>query len=463
MSARHWLTLALLTLSACAAPRYDDPIPVMTNRELSPDRRMEAARQAEARFPNDPRRISALNSLLWDRGFPHEHRRYAFDQLVAIDEAGFRPVLARRIVLIENPETVQYIYDQIVARGWGEFTPVLVRQWCRPVKGVMDAERSEKQALEKLNPGKTAGQVVLEVFADADDSIPVDQQAAAWELLCRITPPGELMSKLAAAPDSTPMVIDLKACASELHTLPRNREGVLWLGYLRDPARKPEWEAYRSASGRLSDHQREGLELRHLPVLPLLDDATLSADRATLLQQVGSVINAAEHHLEGPTYDGPMNDWPQRFNDWSDQLSWADLATLRLLMRAVADRSVASSLFTQADQDKTDTSTEHGGVIDHAGNGFVATAHPPAIRRHDLKYYPPQAMIEQLYTGLAHYHFHAQEYRNSRYAGPGLGDKENADRLPLNFLVLTFIDRDTLNVDFYRRGGVVLDLGVIRR
>jgi hypothetical protein len=64
---------------------------------------------------------------------------------------------------------------------------------------------------------------------------------------------------------------------------------------------------------------------------------------------------------------------------------------------------------------------------------------------------------------LAHYHFHAQEYKNSEFAGPGKGDIDTADRLDFNFLVFTFIDEKTLNVDFYQPGGVVVDLGTIKR
>jgi hypothetical protein len=85
------------------------------------------------------------------------------------------------------------------------------------------------------------------------------------------------------------------------------------------------------------------------------------------------------------------------------------------------------------------------------------------MRAHDLKFLAPQALIDRVYTGLAHYHFHAQEYKNTNHAGPGIGDMEFAKRLNFNCLVFTFVERDRLNVDYYQPNGAVVDLGTLER
>ena len=85
------------------------------------------------------------------------------------------------------------------------------------------------------------------------------------------------------------------------------------------------------------------------------------------------------------------------------------------------------------------------------------------MREHDRKYLSPQRLIESLYTGAAHYHFHAQEFHNSDYAGPGRGDQDFANHLRFNCLVFTFIDHDRLNADYYQHDGVVIDLGTLAR
>jgi len=72
-------------------------------------------------------------------------------------------------------------------------------------------------------------------------------------------------------------------------------------------------------------------------------------------------------------------------------------------------------------------------------------------------------MFDAGYTALFHFHYHAQKYRNGSHAGPGAGDMNYANTTRTNCLVLTFVDHDTLNVDFYRHDGMLVDLGVIVR
>jgi len=128
------------------------------------------------------------------------------------------------------------------------------------------------------------------------------------------------------------------------------------------------------------------------------------------------------------------------------------------------DQLLRLGLFAQADRDYKNKGAEHGGVIDIVAGQPIAREYPPLSRlSHDRQFTPSEQMITHCYTGLAHYHFHAQELKNSDYAGPGKGDLDTADRLDLNFLVLTFIDENQLNVDYYQHGRVVVDLGTISR
>ena len=54
-----------------------------------------------------------------------------------------------------------------------------------------------------------------------------------------------------------------------------------------------------------------------------------------------------------------------------------------------------------------------------------------------------------------------KKYRNGDHAGPGMGDKNYATNTRANCLVLTFINENTMNVDYYRHTDVVVDLGTI--
>ena len=125
---------------------------------------------------------------------------------------------------------------------------------------------------------------------------------------------------------------------------------------------------------------------------------------------------------------------------------------------------IVEHLFDYADRDHDDESCEYGGVIglDEQGR-FELLEFPPRYRTADNRFDASQAMMDAGYTAVFHFHNHAQEYRNTRHAGPGIGDLNYADNTRPNCLVFTFVTKDTLNVDFYRHSRVIVDLGEIKR
>jgi hypothetical protein len=456
------LVAALVLPASCTPPDVDEPIAVMVDRQAGYGLRRHAAELAEQRMPDDPRRIAALHDLLWQPRYPAWQRRYAIEQLLVHDPQ-FKAKLQRRIVLLQNPETRREVFDLAVRRGWKDFTPALVRAYAQPSRGTDDLERPERAAIEKLNPGRSVEEILFDVFAWADDSHDRKQQEAAWALLSRLCPQDELAGMLQAAPADSPLAADLKAAAAELGVLPVNREGILWLSDLRKPKHRSFWERARAAVAALGQDARAGLELRHLPMLVKGPANLRSQSRSELTSRITGRLARHEHHLKGPTYDAPMSQHPQRFEDWQQILAWADLATIHLMLDLLEDADMTGQLFAQADKDLADQTTEHGGVIDLEAGRPVARGYAPITRVHRWKYVPSPIMIEHLYTAVAHYHFHAQADRNSRHAGPGLGDLRMAETLGPSAVVFTFITPDTLNVDYYQKDQVVVDLGTIHR
>jgi len=458
------MVLLVYAIGGCAPQQaYRDPIGVMLDRQAGLSRRRFAMEQARSQMPRDPRRIKALQDLLWKPKYPAFQRQHAIDELIIYDERAFRDSLPRRFGLLRNWDTINHIFDHAVERNWTDFTVVAVDNYARRAHGIGDLERPERRVIEKLNPGKTVEQVIFEVFANADDRKTYKQQVAAWELICRLQRSDVLIDLLDEAANTTPLVIDLKAGAEQLHVLPRNREGVLWLQAIRQSPYEAFWESAVEMVGRLNVEQKTGLQLRHLPILLILEPSDIEKSRSDLVRQVDVWTHATRRYLTGPTYDGPMRDWPQEFDKWSGQLCWADLASINVIRRAVQDRVVAAALFAHADRDLQDVSTEYGGVLKITDGRFTAERYEPRFRDHDLKFIASDKMITDMYTNAAHYHFHAQRYKNARYAGPGEGDIRLAERIHANYLVFTFIDRDHLNVDYYQHGRIVIDLGTIAR
>ena len=500
----------MLLLAGCAAPHYANPVGVMGNRHMEPSRRLAAARQAQAANPTDPDRLQALNEWLWSPQQPNLLREYAIDQLIQYDPSHFRRVLPHRVVLITSRPVLDYLFQRGLQLRWPEFTLAAVRSWCRPMIGVTDADRPERQVLEKLNPGRSVEDVIFSVFTGDGSAADIEDQTSAWELLCRLDNPPDLIRRLAGAAVTTPLVADLKACAADLGTVPVNREGVLWLTRLRMADHRNFWLQAKAAVARLNPQQRAGLELRHLAVILHAPPALLAMDRQALLADLHARLDGAQHYLNSPTNDGMSKDYPQNLSDWQRKLCWADLLTIRTILDALDQPAVQAEFFQQADADLKDTSTEYGGVLDWVPSFYTpapgsapapgsvvvpgssapvadAAASPaasleskienpnskiptfraflyaPLIREYDTKYIPDNRLFERLYTALAHYHFHVQSYHNRDYAGPGLGDLRLANRVRANFIVLTFIDRNKLNVDYYQPGGAVVDLGCIHR
>jgi hypothetical protein len=101
-------------------------------------------------------------------------------------------------------------------------------------------------------------------------------------------------------------------------------------------------------------------------------------------------------------------------------------------------------------------------ALDSDGRGELLEF-PPRMKAGDLRFESPQALFDALYTGLFHFHNHAQKYENGDYAGPHMGDFAFADSTRCNGVVFTFLSVDEIDVDFYRHGRFVVDLGVVRR
>jgi len=479
--------VSVLLIAGCSSgpKHYENPAAVIKDRQSWPEHRMDALHQmaheakdaeavlasvskdspeAEAAKKTIESYFVTLQDLVWTRGYSTAEREYAINELLRIDEEDFRRKLRRRIVLIQNWNTLDYLFKVAAERQWDDFNPILVRQYARPVRGMSEMERPERKVIEQLNPDKTIEQVVFEVFVNTDDNTNTSEQSAAWQLLCRITDQDRLIELLADAPENSALIIDLKAAARDIKALPHTVPELAWLMYLRDLSRRDYWNAMKTVVAQLNDSQRSGLSLRHMVPLMTCEPSVRQASRSSLIRRIEGELSVSRHYLRGPEYDGPMRDYPQRFKEAEEELCWGDLLTITVLFKAMRAPNVKNILFQQGDKDVQDESTEYGGRIYLDDNGdYQAKGYKPQMRVHDLKYISSDELIEALYTSLAHYHFHAQRHRNADYAGPGIGDLKFAKRHRFNCLIFTFIRENRLNVDYYLPNGSVVDLGSIDR
>lgn len=472
---RCWLLfaaglLALAALGGCGSSdeRFADPVGVMMDQSASYEKRWKAARQAEREQATAEKRVLALQRLVWVRGYPMEFSNYAVDELVKINEADARAFLIRIMPLIKDWDTLRYVFDMAVARDWKDLTPAIVQNYAIPTQAFPDADRPERKALEALHPGVPAARTIMNVISLETTGGTERQRIAAWQLLNRLSDkPGEVATWLKGLPATDGLITDLQAGAAELGVVPVQFDAIVWLRELRKPERISLWNQSKAALGGLDESQKKDIEVRHLPVAAWAHQHRadwMKLSRAQLLGLIEGRLDSAPHFTRGPVHDGGAEDHPQMLRDWKDQLSWGDLLMIRTVMEVMEDSTFTEQWFNQADADLKDTTTEYGGLLVAEGQGKLRPQlYKPTNRQHDLKFNPPYQMLKDHQTSLGHYHFHAHEVKNRTYAGPGRGDLQLAKLLQCNGIVLTFIDEKTLNVDFYRQGGVVVDLGVIRR
>jgi hypothetical protein len=268
-------------------------------------------------------------------------------------------------------------------------------------------------------------------------------------------------------PDDDAFMLDLQAGAAELGLVPHNREEILWLRKLREPERQAFWDEAVAALAQLEPSRRASLEFRDIPIIVSAarhEPELLAMDESAIYARLDAALRGRKHHSRGSNWNNESVNQRERLYEWRGELTWGDLAAMHIALRALQVPQVVDHLLDYAERDRRDETTEYGGVIalDEQGR-FEILEFPPRIREHDQKFIASQAMLDAAYTSLFHFHMHAQRHWNRDYAGPGFGDVNYADNTRANCLVFTFLSEDAMNVDFYRHGRVMVDLGEIRR
>lgn len=467
---RSTAAVFFLCLAGCSSPvAVSDPLGTLADPSQNPRRQRGAMEQLDA-TPDDPAYIKSLEAMMWKSGYIVDIREEAFARLEQHDLDRLKRVIRQRLPrLTSNTLWRQWLCQTIADRDWEDLTPALVSSWSRRIGFVDDLDRAEYKALVQLYGEDHVVDAVFEVLVSSNKAYQQSLRGRCWELLIRLGQFDRLTMLLddrTVGPDD-PMLVDLRACAVELRVIPRTREEILWVRKLRRPEHAAFWSQAASAVGSLPDDRLRELELREIPIIvaaSIHDPWLFNADRDELYAKVRAHVRESTQHIDDDKFQGYPGTYGQRLPEHRKDLTWGDLAAMLVAVRAMQVPQVVDHLFDYAERDREDESCEYGGVIslDHLGR-FEVLEFPPRFRRHDNEFIASQDMLDAAYTAVFHFHNHAQRHRNGQYAGPGIGDLNYADNLRANCLVFTFINKDTLNVDFYRYDRVIVDLGEIRK
>lgn len=462
------IALVVLPTGCTTAPKIKDPRTELQDVNALPQNHLAAMRMLDAE-PNDRAYLEQLHGLIWRPGYTPQVRMAALERLEERDLPGLKVTIRQRFPNLVAWEWLKQLAGVIADRGWIDLTPALVSSWARPTVFTQDeTERPEYQALARLHGDERVGDMVFDLFVESRSVAQHGLRTRCWALLHRLGQRERLLDLVANAeihPEDA-MMMDLRAGVVDLGILPRNREEILWLRQLRMPARETFWAQATEAVQGMDARRRASLELRDLPVVvsaAMHEPDLLRASEAELYARLDSQLRGRKHHDARSNYNN-MRNTAERLYAHRESLTWGDLAAMLLALRAFQTPEMVSHLFDYAERDRLDKTTEYGGILSLDDSGrFILQEFPPRQRRNDNTFMAPQEMFDAGYTGLFHFHYHAQKHRNVEYASPGFGDFRNANETLTNNLVFTFIDQNTLNMDFYRHGGVVVDLGEIKK
>ncbi|MCH2145910.1 MAG: hypothetical protein MK082_12305 [Phycisphaerales bacterium] len=454
---------------ACTSTQSrEDPMGTLAQPRSSTKSHLEAMARLDGPVPS-PAYLKLLKDIVIGNDYLIPVRKAAYQRLVKADPRSLVSALDLVLGRLEPPEYRDWVIMQIAREDRTELTKAIIRSWAMPVRlWERVDDRPEPRALAMMYGSDQVSTVLIRTMLDASPAIEANLRARCWEL---VVAGGDEDKLVALVHDDTlvgrdGLLVDMRAAIDDFGIVPRNREEILWIRELRRPERRAYWDGLAKALEGMPKARRRTLEPRDLAVVAAASrhvPELLVADEDAMFEKLESELRS-----NGDRHTADLTGWAIRISegirDDRARLTWGDLAAMTLARQAMQASSLREHLFDFAERDLMDKTTEYGGVIrlDDAGR-FELVEHMPRVKVADDRYHAPQSLFDDGYTSLFHIHNHAQRYRNARYAGPHVGDIEYADETGANGLVFTFIDPRTMNVDFYRHGAVIVDLGTISR
>ncbi|HAW96814.1 MAG TPA: hypothetical protein DCX60_11095 [Phycisphaerales bacterium] len=461
-----WMALCAV-LASCAGGGAD-PMKTLKSTNKSAATHLDAMARLDGPVPS-PAYLAMLEDIVLSTRYLLPVRKAAFSRLARSAPDTLDEILMMTLNRLEPAEFRAWAIEQAGALGRERLTKAIIRSWATPLPMLEASEvRPEELALQRLTGGGKVSLSLIDTMLSASPITEANLRARCWELLVTHGEPGQL-EVLVSDDDligGDSMMLDMRASMRELGVLPGNREEILWIRELRKPRYQTYWSNVARALAQLPDERRKDLKPRHLAVAE-----AAHRHRPELLvlsdQQLYELLDQ-EIDENGRRYKADFSGWnievSERLSDARKSLVWGDLAAMLLAREALRSQPFVAHVFDFADRDMVDRTTEFGGIVQLDPDGrFELLEYQPRARVADDRYLASSKLFKDGYTALYHFHNHAQKYRNERYAGPHLGDFEYADETGVNGLVFTFVDEETLNVDFYREDSFVVDLGTITR
>jgi hypothetical protein len=463
--------IALLVAGCTGGPEsVQNPAEVLNRSGQSREHYFDAIEAARLRGVDDATR-AALRRMIAADGYAIDARERAFALLYDTDPKAVTAALENSLPRMGDIAWRERVCALVAERGMQDMVPTLIRAWANPATGFTTgfalSERPERIALGRIVGENRVSESLLQTMREANPATQANLRARCWELLMKSGDEARLRALLAdpAQWSGDGMLSDLARVATELGPMPITREEILWARKLCEPSRAAFFAAARDALAAMPRERRESVEIRSLPIAVaarVRRPELLTAEESALYAEIEARTKGRRR--ASPDFTGFGSGFSENLYEQRARAHWSDLAAMVLALDVLAEPALVRHVFEQADRDREDRTTEFGGVValDDSGRGELLEFLPRS-KNGDLRYESPQVLFDALYTGLFHFHNHAQKYENSVHAGPHMGDFAFADSTRCNGVVFSYLSADLIGVDFYRYDRFVVDLGAVER
>ncbi len=283
-----------------------------------------------------------------------ELRRYAIDRLIEHDPAAFKREADGRITEVNAWPALQYIFEQAAKRHWRDFVPIAVRSYARPSTRFTDRQRPEHALIASLYPQRSVDDVVYEVFVGIEPAYTAAHQASAWTVLSRLLSEPERRARLEAARRRHAIGDGFAGRGRAAGCAARSRGTGVVADAPGAMSHGKRWRQMVAKANQLNAAQRQGLALRHLPLLLQVNDQTLAMDREMLSQRITQRLAARQHVTR---VSRVPEGWSEAFADQQAALPWGDLLTIDVLQRTLQQPTTRQAP-RRAQRDREDQRSE---------------------------------------------------------------------------------------------------------
>jgi len=355
-----------------------------------------------------------------------------------------------------------------------------------PTPGVGTVPRQKIEGVISRIANDSVERVLASYLLDPEDNT-LRGRTAALRSLMRLQGEEAVQQILSLGGEGDVFLAPLRFWAEEFDYVPETQSEILmcqlqWLQLTTEQKEELEQRARL-----LQERERYTFEIADSYILLEAEKRLVARSGDRLRSAIGQRLYSAAHTKRPASYRGAADDYREDFVGQVRELSYTDLLRIHVLLESLGSEPFIEQLQRYLQEDMRAEATEVGGLSFLQAGRVAFKAYPPVERRGDNQYHESAEMIADGVYCLARWHCHADthqertdqgavqerrsgvpgaggvfssgRWRGAALAGPGVDDMGYVQYFRCPLLVVTYIDRETLNLDYVSGGGIVVDLG----